>query len=201
MSITLSPLPYDRTALEPHISGRTLEIHHGKHHSGYVDKVNDAIEGTALADATLEQIISETADDDERQNLFNSAAQTWNHDFFWSSMRPDGGGRPTGKLADAIESAFGNHDAFKEAFADTATSQFGSGWAWLVADSAGAVKTVSTGDADLPLTDGLTPLLTCDVWEHAYYLDYQNERGSFVNAFLDKLVNWDFAEKNYAGGS
>ncbi|MEZ4380330.1 MAG: superoxide dismutase [Nannocystaceae bacterium] len=192
MSFTLPPLPFAQDALEPLMSARTLSFHHGKHHAGYVNKLNAAIEGTEHADKSLEEIIMSASG-----GLFNNAAQVWNHTFFWNCLKPNGGGAPTGDLADAINRDFGSFDAFKKQFAATAGGQFGSGWGWLVLDG-GKLKIVSTGNADLPMKHGQTALFTVDVWEHAYYLDYQNARPDFINTILDKLANWDFVAKNLA---
>lgn len=195
MAFELPALPYAHNALEPHITARTLDFHHGKHHNAYVVNLNNLIKDTPLASAPLEQIIRETAGDAERAGIFNNAAQVWNHTFYWNGMTPQGGGAPTGKLAAAIDEAFGGYAAFREQFKTAAVTQFGSGWAWLVADG-GALKIVKTGNADTPIAHGQTPLITCDVWEHAYYLDYQNRRPDYVDAFLDHLVNWEFAAAN-----
>lgn len=194
MAITLPELPYGKGALAPHISKKTLEFHYGKHHKSYVDKTNKAVAGGPLDDAPLEDIVREANGRD--QKLFNSAAQAWNHDFYWNSMKPRGGGKPKGDLADLIKRDFGDLDGFKEAFLKAGKDEFGSGWAWLVARD-GRLEIFSTTDAETPLTDNAaTPLLTMDVWEHAYYLDYQNARGDYIKKFLDKLVNWDFAAEN-----
>lgn len=198
MAFTLPALPYDKAALEPHMSARTLEIHHGKHHQTYVTNLNNLLQGSPLAEATLETVITETVRDEQKRGVFNNAAQIWNHTFFWNSMKPQGGSLPTGDLAQRINKDFGDLNNFKEEFKKVALAQFGSGWAWLVLDDSGKLKIVKTGNADTPLTDKLRPLLTCDVWEHAYYLDYQNRRADMVQAFLDNLVNWDFAAKNLA---
>lgn len=189
MTFELKQLPFKRDALAPHISARTIDYHHGKHHAGYVDKLNDLISDTNYADATLEEIILNSFDQDDEREIFNNAAQVWNHNFFWDSLTPDGGGAPEGELARLIERDFGSYDAFKDAFEEAGTGEFGSGWVWLVIE-AGKLKTVSTTDAKLPLLYGQQPLICCDVWEHAYYLDYQNERKSFLTAFLDNLLNW-----------
>ena len=195
MSIELPNLPYAGDALEPHVSARTLEFHHGKHHKAYVDKLNAAIAGTDYADQSLEAIIA-AANDASDAGVFNNAAQTWNHTFLWHSMSPKGGGEPSGALADAINKKYGDLAGFKEAFKSAAMGQFGSGWAWLVRTADG-VEIVATGNADTPLVHGQTALLTLDVWEHAYYLDYQNKRDAYVDTFLDKLINWEFAARNY----
>jgi Fe-Mn family superoxide dismutase len=196
MAIELPNLPYAGDALEPHISARTLEFHHGKHHNAYVDKLNAAIKDTEYAGKSLEEIIagSEAA---SNAGIFNNAAQVWNHTFLWHSMSPHGGGDPTGALADAIGAKFGDMDGFRDAFKKAAMGQFGSGWAWLVRTGDG-VDIVTTANAETPLTGDATPLLTLDVWEHAYYLDYQNKRDTYIDAFLKELVNWDFAAENYA---
>ncbi|MGF1594952.1 MAG: superoxide dismutase [Kiloniellaceae bacterium] len=191
MAFELPPLPYAKDALEPHCSAQTLEFHHGKHHQAYVTKLNELIEGTGNAGKSLEDIVRSSSG-----GLFNQAAQVWNHTFFWNSMSPQGGGKPSGELAQAIDKAFGGLDKFKEQFKAAGVGQFGSGWVWLVRDG-GELKIVATGNAETPLTKGQTPLLTCDVWEHAYYLDYQNRRPDFLQTFLDKLVNWDFAAENF----
>ncbi|MBU1909854.1 MAG: superoxide dismutase [Verrucomicrobia bacterium] len=190
---SLPPLPWPDNALEPHISARTIGFHYGKHHQAYVDNLNKLVAGTPLAGLSLEEIIKQTAGKPDKAGLFNNAAQVWNHTFFWNSIKPNGGGAPTGKLADMINQAFGSFDAFKAAFTEAAMTQFGSGWAWLVLEG-GKLKVVKTPNADTPLAHGQKALLNCDVWEHAYYLDYQNRRKDFVTAFLDKLANWDFAE-------
>jgi len=195
MAITLPDLPYRTNELAPHISKSTLEFHYGKHHKGYVDKVNAAIKGTDLDSASLEDIVW-TAAENRDQGLFDNAAQVWNHTFYWNSMKPRGGGAPKGAIAAAIRDSFGGCDEFREAFARAGASQFGSGWAWLVAKN-GRLGVTKTLNADTPLTEaGVTPILTMDVWEHAYYLDYQNKRPDYIDAFLAKLVNWEFAEKN-----
>lgn len=192
-SVFLLPaLPYAQDALEPHISARTLSFHYGKHHQAYVDNLNKLAAGAKMAGLPLEEIIRQTAGKSDQAGLFNNAAQVWNHTFFWSSMKPNGGGAPTGKLAERINAAFGSFDAFKTAFSEAAMTQFGSGWAWLVQEG-DTLKIVKTSNADTPLAHGQTALLTCDVWEHACYLDYQNRRKDFVQAFLDHLANWDFA--------
>lgn len=196
MAFELPPLPYDKSALEPHISARTLEFHHGKHHLTYVNNLNGLIKDTDLADKSLEEIILAAAKDlPAKQGLFNNAAQVWNHTFFWNCMKKNGGGKPSGKILAKIESDLGGFDKFIEDFRSAATTQFGSGWAWLVLDG-GKLKITKTGNADLPLAHGQTALLTVDVWEHAYYLDYQNRRIDFVQAFIDNLIDWEFVEKN-----
>ncbi len=196
MAFTLPPLPYDKSALEPHISAQTLEFHHGKHHQAYVTKTNELVAGTPLEGKPLEDVIV-AAWNDKNQVLFNNAAQVWNHTFFWSCMSPNGGGKPTGKLAQQIEKDFGSYEKFAEAFKQAGVTQFGSGWAWLVADASGKLSVTKTPNAELPMVTGNTAILTCDVWEHAYYLDYQNRRPDFLTTFLEKVVNWEFAAENY----
>jgi len=196
MSINFPGLPYATIALEPHVSANTLEHHHGKHHKGYVDKLNKAIAGTAYEGKSLEAIIA-AANEASDTGIFNNAAQSWNHTFLWNSMSPTGGGEPAGELAGAIDRQFGSVQAFRDAFKAAALAQFGSGWTWLVRTKEG-VDIVSTGNADTPLVHGTAPLLTLDVWEHAYYLDYQNKRDAYVDVFLSSLINWDFAAENYA---
>ncbi|MEO0400132.1 MAG: superoxide dismutase [Pseudomonadota bacterium] len=196
MALTLPDLPYARNALAPHISEETLNFHYGKHHQAYVDNTNKAIAGGPLDSASLEDIIHEAHGKD--QGLFNNSAQIWNHTFYWNSIGPNGGGAPTGAVADAIKGAFGSYDTFKDEFAKAGATQFGSGWAWLVVKD-GKLEVRKTANADLPLTEaGVTPLLTMDVWEHAYYIDYQNKRPAYISTFLDSLVNWDFANANLA---
>ena len=189
MSHQLPPLPYDKNALEPHISAETLEYHYGKHHQTYVNNLNKLIEGTEHADSSLEDIIKSASG-----GLFNNAAQVWNHTFYWNCLSPNGGGEPSGALGDAIKQAFGSFGDFKEKFSASAAGNFGSGWTWLVKSGSG-VEIVNTSNAGSPLTDGKTPLLTCDVWEHAYYIDYRNARPKYVEAFWN-LVNWDFVAGN-----
>ena len=193
----LPPLPYPDTALEPLISANTLSYHYGKHHKTYVDNLNKLVEGKDLAAMSLEQIIHASAGKADMAGVFNNAAQVWNHTFYWNSMKPNGGGKPTGAIAAAIDKDLGGYDKFKADLTAAALTQFGSGWAWLVSD-AGTLKIVKTGNAEVPLTKGQTPLLTIDVWEHAYYLDYQNLRAKYVETLIDKLLNWDFANKNLA---
>jgi Fe-Mn family superoxide dismutase len=197
MAFELPPLPYAETALEPHISAKTLEFHHGKHHKAYVDTLNKLVEGAPEADMSLEEIIVATHHDDAKIAIFNNAAQAWNHAFFWPCMSKDGGGKPDGDLKKAIDQDFGRLDNFLKEFKEAATTQFGSGWAWLVLD-AGKLKVIKTSNAINPIAGGQAALLTCDVWEHAYYLDYQNRRADFVDAFLEHLVNWDFVAENVA---
>ena len=191
MEYKLPPLPYAMDALEPAMSRETLEYHYGKHHRAYVKELNNLIKGSGFENATLEQVIR-----DSSGPLFNNAAQTWNHTFFWNCMAPRGGGKPTGALAEAMNDKWGSYAQFKEAFSKSAISNFGSGWTWLVVRSDG-VDIVNTEDADNPMTQGDEPLLTLDVWEHAYYIDYRNERPKFVEAFFKNLVNWNFALRNY----
>lgn len=198
MTFTLPDLPFADTALEPHISANTLSFHHGKHHNAYVTNLNKLIDGTDLADKSLEEIIQATAGNPEKAGIFNNAAQIWNHTFYWSSMKGDGGNAPSGELADKISSDLGGLEGFKEAFKTAGATQFGSGWAWLVADSNGKLEITKTGNAETPLTQGKTPLLTMDVWEHAYYLDFQNRRPDYIDTFLNHLINWDFAAENLA---
>lgn len=196
MALKLPPLPYEKNALEPHISKRALTIHYEKHHATYVASANKLLENTELADAQIEEVIQAAGRNLPRQQqLFNQAAQVWNHTFFWNSMQRHGGGEPVGDIADQIKQDFGSYAEFRDKFSQAATSQFGSGWAWLTLDD-GKLRVLQSHDADDPLVLGKRPLLTIDVWEHAYYLDYQNRRPDFVAAFLDHLVNWDFANQN-----
>jgi Fe-Mn family superoxide dismutase len=192
--LELPPLPYGYDALEPHISRRTLEFHHDKHHRAYVDKTNELIAGTDLAGQDLPAIIR-AAREKKDQTLLNQAGQAWNHDIFWKSMAPNGGGQPSGRIGQMIQRDFGGLDQFKAAFKKEGTSHFASGWAWLVLDG-GKLAVTSFHDGDAPVgREGITPLLTCDLWEHAYYLDYQNKRAAFLDAFLEHLINWEFAER------
>ena len=191
----LPPLPYANNALAPVISANTISFHYGKHHKAYVDNLNNLIVGTEFADLPLEKIITETVGKAEKIAIFNNAAQTWNHTFYWSSMRPKGGGEPPAVLKKKIEASFGTVDACKKELATVATAQFGSGWAWLVLDG-DKLKVVKTSNAEVPLTKGMKPLLNIDVWEHAYYLDYQNRRVDYLNLVIDKLINWGFAADN-----
>jgi Fe-Mn family superoxide dismutase len=195
--IELPPLPYAMDALAPVISSETMSFHYGKHHNAYVDNLNKLVAGTDLAETPLEQVIKSVAGKADKAGIFNNAAQIWNHTFFWNSLKPGGGGAPAGAVAPAINSAFGSYDNFRKEFANAAMTQFGSGWAWLVAER-GALRIMKTPNAETPLTTGQTALLTVDVWEHAYYLDYQNRRADFVAAVIDKLLNWDFANANLA---
>ncbi|MDF3836114.1 superoxide dismutase [Fe] [Cupriavidus basilensis] len=192
MEHTLPPLPYAHDALAPHISKETLEFHHDKHHQTYVTNLNNLIKGTEFENSTLEEIVKKSSG-----GIFNNAAQVWNHTFYWDSLKPNGGGQPTGALADAINAKWGSFDKFKEEFTKTAVGTFGSGWAWLVKKADGSLDLVSTSNAATPLTTDAKPLLTCDVWEHAYYIDYRNARPKYVEAFWN-VVNWDFAGKNFA---
>ena len=198
MAITLPALPYDRTALEPHISGETLDIHHGKHHNAYVVNLGNLTKDTDLADKSLEDIIHAVAGDASKAGIFNNAAQVWNHTFYWHSMKPNGGGVPTGAIADKITADFGSYDKFVELFTAAATTQFGSGWAWLVVGADGKLAITKTSNVDTPLVHGQKALLTIDVWEHAYYVDYRNLRPKYIATFLASLVNWDFANANLA---
>ncbi|MDD5129365.1 MAG: superoxide dismutase [Candidatus Omnitrophica bacterium] len=191
----LLPLPYAQNALEPVISENTISFHYGKHYKGYVDNLNKLVAGTELAGMSLEEIIIATSGKADKTAIFNNASQAWNHAFYWNSLAPEGGGEVPSTLKVKIEASFGSVDACKKELAAAATSQFGSGWAWLVLDG-DKLKVVKTGNADSPLTKGMKPLLTIDVWEHAYYLDYQNRRADYVNAVIDKLINWDFAADN-----
>ena len=191
----LPPLPYAENALEPVITANTISFHYGKHHKAYVDNLNKLVAGTEYADLSLEKIITGTARRPEKAAIFNNAAQIWNHTFYWNSMKPKGGGEPPAALKQRIDASFGSVDACKKELAGAAVSQFGSGWAWLVLDG-DKLKIVKTANADTPLTTGVKPLLTIDVWEHAYYLDCQNRRADYVNAVLDKLINWEFALQN-----
>lgn len=197
MAFALPDLPYAKDALAPHISADTLDFHHGKHHKTYVDKANAALEGSAYEGLSLEETVAKSwaAGD---MGMFNNAGQIWNHTFYWNSMSPNGGGKPTGALAEAIDASFASYENFVKEFTGAGATQFGSGWAWLVAKD-GKLEVRKTLNAETPLTEeGVTPLLTMDVWEHAYYLDYQNRRPDYMGAFLEHLVNWDFAAKNFA---
>lgn len=196
-SIVLPPLPYADNALDPVITATTIGFHYGKHHKAYVDNLNKLIAGTEYAGLSLEKIITAVAGKADKAGIFNNAAQVWNHTFYWNSLKPGGGGEPPVALKQKIEAAFGSVEACKKAFLDAALTQFGSGWAWLVQEGE-TLKIVKTGNAETPLTSGLKPLLTLDVWEHAYYLDYQNRRADYAQAVLDKLINWEFALSNLA---
>jgi Fe-Mn family superoxide dismutase len=191
MAFTLPELPYAKDALAPHLTAETLEFHHGKHHNAYVVNLNKLLEGKPEASKSLEEIILSSDG-----GVFNNAAQIWNHTFYWKSMKPNGGGEPTGDLKAAIDRDFGSFAKFKEEFTAAATTQFGSGWAWLVVEN-GKLKVTKTGNADLPMKHGQKALLTCDVWEHAYYIDYRNLRPKYVETFLTSLANWDFALENF----
>jgi Fe-Mn family superoxide dismutase len=192
MAIELPPLPYEKNALEPNISAETLEYHYGKHHQTYVTNLNNLIKGTEFENAALEDIVKKSSG-----GIFNNSAQVWNHTFYWNSMSPKGGGKPTGKLADAIDKAFGSFDGFKEEFTKSATGNFGSGWTWLVQRTDGTLAIVNTSNAATPITGADKPLFTADVWEHAYYIDYRNARPKYLEAFWN-LVNWEFAGSNLA---
>lgn len=191
MAITLPELPYPKDALSPHISGKTLEFHYGKHHNAYVVNANKLLEGSGLAKESLETIIKETGVDASKQAIFNNVAQVWNHSFYWKCMKPGGGGPPTGAIAQKIDAVFGSFEKFSEAFKNAGATQFGSGWGWLVLKD-DKLQVMKTANADTPVVQGLKPLLTVDVWEHAYYLDYQNRRPDYLNVFVEKLINWDF---------
>jgi len=191
----LPPLPYAECALDTVISANTVSFHYGKHHKGYVDNLNKLVAGTEFEQMTIEKIIAATAGKADKAAIFNNSAQVWNHTFYWCSLKPKGGGEPPAALKKKLEADFGTLDSCKKELAAAATTQFGSGWAWLVLDG-GKLKAVKTGNADCPLTKGMKPLLNIDVWEHAYYLDYQNRRADYVSAVLDKLINWDFAAAN-----
>ena len=195
MQIALPSLPYPYEALEPHISRRTLEFHHGKHHKAYVEKTRTLAKEVRMADLPLELIIQQTARQDRHRALFNNAAQAWNHAFYWRSLQPGGGGEPDGEVAARIKSDLGGYEAFAAQFAAAATGQFGSGWAWLVLDG-GKLAVTATANADTPIAHGQIPLLALDVWEHAYYLDYQNRRADYADALIKHLINWEFANRN-----
>ena len=192
MAFELPPLPYAQDALAPHISAETLEYHYGKHHQTYVTNLNKLVEGTGKENASLEEIIL-----DSDGGLFNNSAQVWNHTFYWNSMSPNGGGAPTGEVADAVNSAFGSYDSFVEKFKEAATTQFGSGWAWLV-DSGSGLEIMKTSNADLPMKHNAKALLTIDVWEHAYSIDFRNARPNYIGTYIDSLLNWDFVAQNLA---
>jgi len=197
MAYELPALPYEYTALEPYISKSTLEFHHDKHHAAYVTNYNAAVEGTELASMSIEDVIKAVADDASKAGIFNNAAQSWNHTFYWNCIKPNGGGTPSGALADKINADFGSFENFVTQFKQAGATQFGSGWAWLVLDN-GTLKVTKTGNAGNPMTAGQIPLLTMDVWEHAYYLDYQNKRPAYMDDFVAKLINWDFVAENFA---
>ncbi|WIA28004.1 hypothetical protein OEZ86_010592 [Tetradesmus obliquus] len=197
MPFTLPPLPYAMDALEPHMSKRTLEFHYGKHHQAYLDNMNKQIAGSELEAKTLEGVVLSSWNNGSPTPVFNNAAQVWNHTFFWENMKPNGGGAPSGKLADAINASFGSLDEFKAQFKNAGATQFGSGWAWLVADKAGKLTVEKTPNAVTPLVEGKTPILTMDVWEHAYYLDVQNRRPDYMNTFVEKLIDWEAVAKRF----
>ncbi len=197
MALTLPDLPYAKNALEPHISAKTLEFHHGKHHKAYVDNANKLLEGTGLEKEDTEKIIKEVAGDASRIGIFNNVAQAWNHSFFWTCLKPGGGGRPTGQVAKKIEVDLGSYEKFAESLKNAGITQFGSGWAWLVLKE-GKLEVMKTANADTPIAHGIKPLLTIDVWEHAYYLDYQNRRPDFLQAVIDNLIDWDFVNSRLA---
>ncbi|MDB5841653.1 MAG: sodB [Herminiimonas sp.] len=192
MEHTLPPLPYPKNALAPNISEETLEYHYGKHHQAYVTNLNNLIKGTEFENASLEEIIKKSSG-----GIFNNAAQVWNHTFYWNSMKPNGGGAPTGALGDAIKAKWGSFDKFKEEFTKSGVGNFGSGWTWLVKKADGSIDIVNTSNAGTPITGADKPLMTCDVWEHAYYIDYRNARPKYIETFWN-VVNWDFAAKNFA---
>lgn len=194
MTIQLPDLPYAKSALEPYITSNTLDYHHGKHHQAYVTNLNKLIDNTDYATLSLDDIIVKSGKE-EKSSIFNNAAQVWNHTFYWHCMKTQGGGQPTGAIAQHINDSFGSYQTFYDQFCDAGLTQFGSGWAWLVLDN-GQLKITKTGNADTPMVKGQKAILTCDVWEHAYYLDYQNKRADYIKVFLDHLVNWDFANKN-----
>lgn len=198
MTFTLPDLPYAKDALEPHISSKTFDFHHGKHHNAYVVNLNKLVEGTEFANSSLEDIAKNTAGKSEYAGIFNNAAQVWNHTFYWNSMSPNGGGKPTGAIAAKIDEDFGSYDEFRKQFSTAGATQFGSGWAWLVLGSDGKLAVKKTPNAETPITNGDTAIITMDVWEHAYYLDFQNARPAYMDCFLDNLINWDFANKNLA---
>nr|WP_210185880.1 superoxide dismutase [Methylocapsa palsarum] len=198
MEASFPALPYADDALAPVISSETIAYHYGKHHKGYYDAVLKAVAGTELSGLTLEQIVRKSAGDGAA--LFNPAGQLWNHNFYWVSMRPKGGGKPSGAIAARIDEDFGNYDEFKKQFAAAAVKHFGSGWVWLIQDPNNKLAIVATANADSPMAHGVRCLLTCDVWEHAYYIDHRNRRADYANAWLDQLVNWDFANHNLGAG-
>jgi superoxide dismutase, Fe-Mn family len=195
MTFALTDLPYAADALAPHVSEHTMLLHHGKHHRTYVDKLNELLAGDPMGELPLEDVIRKSHERSTSKTVFNNAAQCWNHAFFWNSMTPDGGGRAIGDIGILIDKSFGNHEAFEKAFVEAAVAHFGSGWVWLVL-SANGVEVMTTHDADLPLVHDKTALIVCDLWEHAYYLDYENRRAEFVKTFLKHLVNWNFANVN-----
>ncbi|NNL84450.1 MAG: superoxide dismutase [Myxococcales bacterium] len=193
MTFSIPDLPYAEKALEPAISGRTVDIHYNRHHKGYLDKLNRAVDGKPDAEKSLEELIRTAGGD-----LYNHAAQVWNHTFYWKSMTPEGGGEPPSELRDALVEGFGSVDEFKRRLAEAAAREFGSGWAWLVQDDRERLRVLSSSDAENPIQRGYTPLLTLDVWEHAYYLDYQNDRSAYIEGFLDRLIHWGFVADNLA---
>jgi Fe-Mn family superoxide dismutase len=197
MALTLPDLPYPKNALEPHISAKTLEFHHDKHHKAYVDNANKLLAGTGMEKEDPEKIIKEVAADASKAGIFNNVAQAWNHSFFWNCLRAKGGGRPTGEVAKRIERDLGSYEKFAEDLKNAGITQFGSGWAWLVLKE-GKLEIMKTANADTPLAHGIKPLLTIDVWEHAYYLDYQNRRPDFLQVVIDNLINWDFVNTRLA---
>jgi superoxide dismutase, Fe-Mn family len=190
-------LAYAENALEPHISAKTISFHYGKHHAAYINNYNNLVAGTPLDSLSIEEVILQSASDPQKVGIFNNGAQAWNHSFYWNCLSPNGGGLPSGPLADKINLDFGSFDKFREELKNAAATQFGSGWAWLVLEK-GTLKIVKTGNAQTPLTSGQTPILTIDVWEHAYYLDYQNRRPDYVGALIDNLLDWEFAASNFA---
>ena len=196
MAITLPDLPYQKDALAPYISSQTLDFHYGKHHNAYVANLNKLIAGTSLAGDTLEDIITQTVNDADQTGVFNNAAQVWNHTFYWQSMKPNGGGRPTGDIAEKINADFESYENFVEQLKNAGLTQFGSGWAWLALKN-NKLEIMKTSNADTPIAHGIKPLLTVDVWEHAYYLDYQNGRGNYLDAFINNLVNWEFVNAHF----
>ncbi len=201
MAFELPPLPYDQDALEPSgMSARTLEFHYGKHHATYVNTLNNLVKDTELADKSLEEIIKTTFKDSSKAGVFNNAAQVWNHTFYWNGIKPNGGGSPSGELADKINASFGSLDKFKEEFKNAGATQFGSGWAWLIKDG-DTLKVTKTPNAENPLAHGQSALLTMDVWEHAYYLDYPNSRPNYMQNSVDHLINWDFVAQNLANAA
>jgi superoxide dismutase, Fe-Mn family len=200
MAYELPTLPYDYTALEPYVSKSTLEFHHDKHHATYVTNYNKAVEGTDMDSKPIEEVIKAVAGDSSKAGIFNNAAQAWNHTFYWNCMKPGGGGTPTGAVLEKINADFGSYEKFVEAFKQAGATQFGSGWAWLVLDN-GTLKVTKTLNAENPISSGQKPLLTMDVWEHAYYLDYQNRRPAYIDDFIANLINWDFVAQNLAAAS
>ena len=199
MALTLPDLPYPKDALEPHISAKTLEFHHGKHHKAYVDNANKLLTGSGLEKEAPEAIIKKVAGDTSKIGIFNNVAQAWNHSFFWNCLKAGGGGRPTGQIAKRIDTDFGSYEKFAEDLKNAGVTQFGSGWAWLVLKD-GRLEVMKTANADTPIAHDSKPLLTIDVWEHAYYLDYQNRRPDFLQVVIDNLLNWDFANSHLTQG-